>query len=493
MKQAEILDACTAAGYAPAVPSMREKAGRYYLIAEKNQHKVLLVVGAPDERLKGQREELAGFSASICPLSAENADAIRSLFPYTAPQSPQGHAVTLGLGDRLGIVTGAHIRAVQGTKVFPVLAQQSKRELMLTGRSNRSMLDDVAWQVFEAGYEGGYAADGDHLKTLEEVQAAIADGDTMITLDCSDYIDNCAAHLSPQEAEQACREKLDAAQVETWMQEYEGKTVALGDHAEIIFERDALPAILLTYAPALPFIETVYREAICRSPHPVALEISIDETEVETTPAAHYFVAAELHKRKVSFCSMAPRFCGEFQKGIDYIGDVSRFQVEFDIHARIARQLGYRISVHSGSDKFRVFPHIGRLSEQVFHLKTSGTSWVEAVRVIAQHAPDLFRRMAAFSCSKFPEAKTFYHVSAQLANVPVWDTVADEDLPGLLDQDDVRQVMHITYGYLLQEKDAEGSYVFRDAIYQTLYTYRAELEDTICRHIRRHLTSLGVV
>ena len=190
---------------------------------------------------------------------------------------------------------------------------------------------------------------------------------------------------------------------------------------------------------------------------------------------------------------MAPRFCGEFQKGIDYIGDVDRFRVEFATHAQIAEKFGYRISVHSGSDKFSIFPYVGQLTNGRFHLKTSGTSWVEAVRVIAECDPALFRRMVHYSCGRYPEAKAFYHVTGQVEKVPDVDAVADTELPYLLDETDTRQVMHITYGFLLQEKDAEGRYVFRDDIYRTLRQHKKELDDTISRHIRKHLVGLGVL
>ena len=492
MTKTEVLRTCQECGYYPSKVSWREKNGSIYVMTRHDLLPVLLIIGSA-EGFRGERVDLNGVEALACHVSRENVQALQKVFPFTMPTPTSGHAMTVGVGDRLGLVTGAHIRAFQNSPVFPVLAQQSKRELALTGRTNRSMLDDVAWQGFEAGYEGGYAADGDHLKKADEVREAINDGDTMITLDCSEHIDNASAFLSVEKAKTLCRERFGDAQVNAWNEAYANKHFALGNHGDICFSTEDLSVIYLIYGKALDFIETIYHEIIAQSPRLVTLEVSIDETETETSPLAHFFVASELKRRKVVFDSLAPRFCGEFQKGIDYIGDINHFRVELAIHAQIAEKFGYRISVHSGSDKFSIFPYVGQLTNGRFHLKTSGTSWVEAVRVIAGCNPTLFRRMVHYSCGKYKEAKSFYHVTGLVEKVPDVDSVADTDLPYLLDETDTRQVMHITYGFLLQEKDESGRYVFRDDIYRTLREHRAELDDTISQHIRKHLVGLGVI
>src|SRR5690606_8906097 len=83
------------------------------------------------------------------------------------------------------------------------------------------------------------------------------------------------------------------------------------------------------------------------------LEMSVDETESPTSVAEHYFIANELKRRGVKLTSLATRFIGEFQKGIDYIGDLDQFEASLKEHLIIAQELGpYKISVHSGSDKY---------------------------------------------------------------------------------------------------------------------------------------------
>jgi hypothetical protein len=478
------------AGYHIFEESFRTISDASYVMVMKDGIHSLAVCG--DDSFHGETANVGTLSLKLCPLTHENLMVLQKLFPYTVPSSPAGHNVSIGTGDRLGICTVAHLKAFEGTGVFPVLAQQSKRELNLTGRTYQSVLDDVAWQVFEAGYEGGYAADGDHLKTMEEVSAALADGAKMITLDCSGSIDNNAYKMTEEEAAEACRNTFDKEILSQWLQEYNGKKFQISDDEYISFGGNDFFRMLLTYGKSLDFIEQVYRSCIAVCGKSVAFEISIDETDVDTTPAAHYFVASELISRGVRIDSVAPRFCGEFQKGIDYIGELDRFESEFSTHAAIAVHFNYKISVHSGSDKFSVFPYIGRLSNGRFHLKTAGTSWVEAVRVIAMCAPNLFRRMVHFSLEHYEEARLYYHVMADAAKVPEVDEIKDNSLAALMSETNTRQVMHITYGLLLQEKKDDGTYVFRDDIYRVLKENREILVQTIANHIRRHLISLGV-
>lgn len=479
--------------YEPYETSARKLDGTLYVMACHEDAHFFIVAGQDDSLFHGEFLGTGHNDIKVCALSHENRLALQKRFPYTVPVSMNGHDVTLGLGDRLGICSIAHIAALKNTDVFPVLGQQSKRELSLTGRTVESMIDDVAWQVFCAGYEDGYAVDGDHLKTLEDVLEAVGFGATMITLDCSDAIDNTAHTLSCNAAKACCRQIIAADLLQFWEERYMGKTFFVKDGVQIIFEETAFWQLLLTYGKAVFFAKEVYEKAIQPCNHEVSFEISLDETETTTDPAAHYFVAAELQRLGVATASIAPRFYGEFQKGVDYMGELDRFETEFCAHAAVAEFFGHRISVHSGSDKFSVFSIVGKYSCMRFHLKTSGTSWVEAVRMIAICAPQLFRRMVDFSCKHFEEARTYYHVSASASRVPDVSVIADEDLPALLDDIDTRQVMHITYGFLLQSRADGGRFLFRDDIYRVLQEHKSEFDQLICNHIRKHLAFLGVI
>lgn len=478
---------CRSEGLAPVDVSFQEKDGTLYACCDGPAGARLAVCGPEAPRFAGEeRGEI-----SLCPLSERNLAALGRIFPWVLPVSTAGHELTFGFGDRLGLVTEAHIASLAGTQIFPVLAQQSKRELSLTGRSFSGMLSEVAWQVFRCGYRGGYAADGDHLKTAEEVRQAIDSGATMITLDCSEHLDDRIDRLGAAEIRALCAERFDTARMERWLRLYADRSVSLGG-MELSFTEEGLYGVAARYGTALDFTESVWRDIIRIAPKPVSFEISIDETASATAPNAHYFIAAELLGRGVSFDSMAPRFCGEFQKGIDYIGDPDQLDADVAAHAAIAEHFGYRLSVHSGSDKFSAFPVIGKHCRGKLHLKTSGTSWVEALRVIAEKDPALFRRLMRCAAAHFEEAKAYYHVSASLERVPAPESVEDARLPALLDQDDARQLMHITYGFLLQEKGPDGRSLFRDDIYACLSNNRAALRDVIVEHYLRHYRALGI-
>src|SRR5690625_6441016 len=108
---------------------------------------------------------------------------------------------------------------------------------------------------------------------------------------------------------------------------------------------------VLLYDEAIEFTALVFDKYIRPLDRPIDFEISIDETETITSPLAHFFVGNELITKDVEVISLAPRFCGEFQKGIDYIGDIDQFEVELREHALIAEHLGYKLSIHSGDRK----------------------------------------------------------------------------------------------------------------------------------------------
>ncbi len=405
------------------------------------------------------------------PKDHEAAEYLRENFPFTAPVPVLGRERSFGVGDRLGIATPGHIRVFRKYDAAPVLAQQSMRELKLTGRTYEDVLDAVTFAVFREDYQDGFGADGDHLKTMDEVKGALELGFSMITLDCSEHIrgDGGKAELS-QEVRQR----------------YLGRTFVLEDGAGIVFTEDDLAQAQHIYGDAIRFAKQVWEKFFLDGGASTELEISIDETATPTTPQQHFFAASELKAAGVHMATLAPRFCGEFQKGIDYIGDVSQFDAEMRIHAAIARHFGYKISVHSGSDKFSVFPSIGKHTRGVFHVKTAGTNWLEAMRVCAEKDPALYREAHAFALEHFNEARAYYHVSADPARIPDLRDLADAELPGLMDDKDARQLIHITYGLILSDARLHSKlYRFWDANAQS---YAEKLE----RHIGRHMRLLGV-
>jgi hypothetical protein len=456
----------------------------------KSEGAMLSVTGPDKDMFQGLKVTHKGTKTKLCPLTVDNSKVIRKLFDFTNPKSHKGFSVTLGLGDRLGIATPGHIQAVRDLDVFPVLAQQSMRELDLTGRMYDDVLAAAVWAVFREGYEKGYGADGDHLKTHDEVKHALSYGYTMITLDCSEHIRNDFTDMPQTEVNghYAALQKDVTTMLE---KKYLNKSFPIGNNAKIEFDEADFRRIVLIYLPAINHALNIYEELIKDTD--IDFEISIDETISTTTPQSHYFVANELIKQGVEISSLAPRFVGEFQKGIDYIGDTQEFEQNFLDHARIAENFGYKLSVHSGSDKFAIFPIVGRLSGGRYHLKTAGTSWLEAVRIIALYAPGLYREIHTFALKNLHEAKKYYHITENVANIAALESISDSMLAGYLKQSDSRRILHITYGLILTAKTQNGTPLFRDRIYQALQTHESEYSTALEKHITNHLKALGVI
>jgi hypothetical protein len=284
---------------------------------------------------------------------------------------------------------------------------------------------------------------------------------------------------------------LDEAERSAYEKRYLNKEhevkAADGTIHKIGFSPQKLAEAVLTYRGAIRFSVEIFEKFI--KGQPVDFEMSVDETETPTDPTAHFFVATELLEAGVHFTSLAPRFTGEFQKGIDYIGDHAKFEQEFIIHAALADHFGYKLSIHSGSDKFSVFPVIGKYTQCRLHHKTAGTSWLEAVRLLAAAAPKFFREMYAFAKANFSEATKYYHVGTNPDELPGIEKMEDSELPKLLDHPGHRQLLHITYGLILCAGDGKK---FKQDIYRLLNEHEEQHYEFVRKHIGRHLAELGV-
>jgi hypothetical protein len=181
------------------------------------------------------------------------------------------------------------------------------------------------------------------------------------------------------------------------------------------------------------------------------LEASVDETDTPTSVQEHYYIASELRRLGVPFVSLAPRFIGSFEKGVDYIGDIAEFDCELGKHAAVMNFIGgYKLSIHTGSDKFSIYPSIVKHTRNLAHVKTAGTSYLEALRLIASIDKPFFREVLDFSRSRFETDRATYHISGELGKVPSANALSDDELPTLLEQPDARQVLHVTYGSVLE-------------------------------------------
>jgi len=473
--------------------SVKSKEDNYFFMVRDDKRKYLVVIavaavarkfeGKVLEEKKVDENELI---IKICYLNHHNLKLLREIFPHLNP-SFCGLRASFGTGDRLGIATPAHLQAFKDKNLFPILAQQSVREMARTERNWQKVLDDAIWGCFESGYIGPFGADADHVKDIKELKEAADCGFTMFTLDPSDFIRDDIGRLSKQELEQLYNQISNSKEIKKL---YLNKKYKVGEQ-ELIFDEKSLKEIIFTYSEAINHVVKCYEFLKSYKKNDFDLEISVDETPTVTSPLAHLFIVLELQRRGVDFQNLALHFLGDWQKGIEYIGNVEEFAKEFSLHAALTKNIsGYKLSLHTGSDKFSVYPIFFQETDGLCHIKTAGTSWLEEVKVVAMKEPNLYREIHRFALENFEKDRASYNLTTDLSRVPDIDTVADDELINLFKQNDSRQLIHITYGSILRAKDSEGKHIFKDRIYQVLFHYEEDHYREVSNHIRRHLELL---
>ena len=448
----------------------------FSLVRDSEDRSFLLVQGDA----KGFVGTLEG-EIVLCPLTLENARALARQFPWLAPQRiPEGKP-SFGFGDRLGMATPGHVRSLTGYDVFPIFAQQSVRENDRTGRSFAEVLTDATFGVFREGYDQGFGADADHLKNLKDAEDAARAGFTFFTCDPGDHVQDVGT-LSP---DQLCTAFNALENAKTWQGQYLDRTFQIGDDLLLRFREEDLYRAGVKYGRAIEHAAEMYFGLARLLPDGFDFEISVDETESPTTPLEHLFVALELRRRGAKFVSLAPRFVGAMEKGVDWRGDLDQFKADLLSHAAIARCVGgYRLSLHSGSDKFSLYSLLADATGGCCHVKTAGTSYLVALDVLAHKDPGLFRDIAMFSLAAFAKDKATYHISADVSRIPPLESVADDGLPGLVEAHDSRQVLHVAFGSVLNSSLGER-----------LVSAILEVEDehliALAAHLGRHIQGLG--
>ena len=429
----------------------------------------------------GTTERTNGQVRLAADTTPENAQALRSALPWLTP-SRFGLHTSVGFGDRLGLATPGHVRALKtvGGPINPVFAQQSIREMGRCHRTPRNVLDDATWGAFQAGWTTPVGGDADHLEKLEDIDDTVAAGFVFYTLDPKAEVDPEAEHADAAVIQQKV-EALDWPSLDsdlaTFRKSYVGHRIDL-EHEAIELDEESVVRAMAKYGPSLAHAMAMYRR-LREKGIDCEVEFAVDETDYPTKPAEHVVVVSELHRLGMDFVSFAPRFVGRFEKGVEYIGDLDELQRDFEIHAEIARALGpYKLSLHSGSDKYSTYPLIAEATKGVVHLKTAGTSWAEALRVIAHNDPDLMREVLALALDSFEANRKSYHLSCDPTKIPTDPT--DDQVAQLMDRVDSRQVLHVGYGAILEE--------FGPRMYQVWNDNEEEHYRIIADHFVKHLT-----
>jgi hypothetical protein len=480
--------------------SRTAEAGAEWALARAEGGLQLVVVVPPGrelvlEDLEGRTEGDSAGTLVVGPTSSRNAAALRRHLDWLRPR-PLGTATSAGLGDRLGLATPGHVRAVRaaGGSLRPIFAQQSIREMSRTGRTPVEVMDDATWGTLAEGWRDGVGADADHLKTPEDVDACLAAGFSFFTVDPGDHVDSSADSAGPEELRTAVAalpwRELEGTEADLRAL-YVGRTVVVEDHTLRLDELTVLRAAV-KYGRAVAHVARMERHLRrAAGSREVELEVSVDETETPTTPAEHYWVASELRRLGVEWVSLAPRFVGRFEKGVDYIGDLDDLEADFAAHAAIARQLGpYKLSLHSGSDKFSVYPIAARQTRGLVHLKTAGTSYLEALRTVAGLDTGFFREIYVFARERYETDRASYHVSARLDRAPTPDQVPESGLVSLLEDFDAREILHVTFGSVLTERSEDEGFRFRDRLLGLLAAHPEVYADNLETHFVRHLRPL---
>lgn len=291
---------------------------------------------------------------------------------------------SIGIGDRFGREAPAQLRALElakqsGVPITPVW-NKSFREHSIIGTKPADTRRAVDAAVREMGWNDPYFMDADHIN-LKTVDLFVGYAD-FFTIDVADYIGG-KAETADEQAFRAAARKLP------------GRIDVPGLRAPIEVNDATLGEIARKYLLPVKEAGKIYRH-ICQQKNesPFVTEISMDEALAPQTPAELLFILFAIAQEGIPVRTIAPKFSGEFLKGIDYVGQVDKFAEEFeqDLHvmAYAVKEFGLpqslKISVHSGSDKFSLYPVIGRLirtHDAGLHLKTAGTTWLEEVLGLA--------------------------------------------------------------------------------------------------------------
>ena len=466
--------------------------GNTFVLVQRDDSRFVLVLG-DSSGFEGEDHGPSG--GRLCPLTPSTLARLRRRLPWLQPV-PLGLRTSFGFGDRLGLATPGHIQSIRHTRggtdrIAPVFAQQSVRENSRTGRTPRRVMDDAAWAVFEHGWRAPWGADADHLKVPDDVSDFADAGFTFFTIDPGDHVDDDVdrTHL------EAKVHDLPWGSLEDSLDDLERRFLSSPFDLEgtaVPFDRASLWGAAAKYGRAVDHTAQMYHHiAATMADRPFELEVSVDETDTPTSVSEHIYIASELRRLGVRWASLAPRFVGRFEKGVDYIGDLEEFSQQFALHAAVARQMGpYKLSLHSGSDKFSIYPIASRLTNRksrspgpLVHVKTAGTSFLEALRAVARVDPELFRSVLAVSRARYERDRVTYHVSADLSRVPRPENLDDAGLEDLFEQFDAREVLHVTFGSILDR--------YGDRIRATLVRNEQAYADVLTSHFTKHLADFA--
>jgi hypothetical protein len=406
------------------------------------------------------------------------------------PPTPIGLRPSFGFGDRLGLATPGHVDAMRayGDAVQPVFAQQSMRELLRTERKATDVMRDTVAALTACSFTHPWSADADHLKNPEDINTAASAGFVWLTLDGSDLVDPHADSYSPTEVDTHYRMLRDDIH---WADEYLGKTIAISPHVVLDCNRTAVRRAAVKFGKAIAHVVKMAAHAdrvMGKRREGYEIEVAFDEVPQVITPLEHFLIAEQCLQSHVKLVNLALRFSDRLEPAVEFEGEREPFFRTLKTHVEIARVAGpYKLSLHCGSDKFSLYEEFARVTGGMFHVKTAGTSYLEALRVTARHERKLFRRIVDFSRQRFERDKASYRVSAKLTATPCAAAIADDrELERIyIDSPAGRQVLYVTFGSVLTD------HVLGAALRDVLVANPEVHRQFIAHHLGKHLEPLA--
>lgn len=314
---------------------------------------------------------------------------------------------SIGLGDRFGHQGHAQLKAImeagrKGVEITPVW-NKSNREHLIIGTQPGDVRKEADEVTKNAGFINSYFVDADHIN-LDTVDRFIESSD-FFTIDVASYIGKKAG-------------KAETSAFLTDAGKLTGEIRIPGIDNPILCSKSQLADIAEKYLFASRKAGEIYRKIEhVKGAGNFVTEVSMDEVPLPQTPVELFFILKMLAEEKIPLQTIAPKFSGRFNKGVDYVGDPRKFASEFEADLMVidyaVKKFGLpeelKISVHSGSDKFAIYQYVGSLlakHNKGIHLKTAGTTWLEEVIGLAEaggEALDFVKEIYLSSLEKIEE------------------------------------------------------------------------------------------
>lgn len=376
---------------------------------------------------------------------------------------------TFGVGDRFAHQGEAQLQAFidaaqQGVSCTPVW-NKSNREHQTIGTEPQSLRDEADAAVAALAWDGSHYVDADH------IQLGTVDG----FMACSDFFTLDVAEEIGTPTDEADLRAFVSAQ-----SKYMGTLQIPGIEEAFEVTEERVTSIAKEFLGAVKLAGQIYRKIEAEKGGAFITEVSMDECENPQTPLELFFILSAIAAEGIPAQTVAPKFTGRFNKGVDYVGDLDQFDKEFDqdlavISFAIA-EFGLpetlKLSVHSGSDKFSIYPSINRNLKKHgagLHLKTAGTTWLEELIGLAEAGGEglvIAKEVYATSMAKYDELCAPYAtvIDIDASKLPSVETVnawsSDQYVNALrhdLDHPEYnmhfRQLLHVGYKVAAQLGD----------------------------------------